>query len=68
MIEADTARSLEAIQAGGPGFALVGRSMTQEEKLELDVGELVLLEHLQRLRVIGRKNIHLQSGEKIPNV
>ena len=38
MIEADTARSLEAIQAGGPGFALVGRSMTQEEKLELDVG------------------------------
>lgn len=68
MVEADTARSLEAIQTGGPGFALVARSMTQEEKLELDVGELVLLEHLQRLRVIGRKNIHLQSGEKIPNV
>ena len=38
MVEADTARSLEAIQTGESSFALVGRSMTQEEKLELDVG------------------------------
>ena len=53
MVEADTTRSLEAIQTGGPGFALVGRSMTQEEKLELDIGELVPLEHPQRSGVIG---------------
>jgi phosphate transport system substrate-binding protein len=64
MVEADTARSLEAIQTGESSFALVGRSMTQEEKLELDVGELVPLEHPQRSRVIGWQNIHLHSGKK----